>query len=153
MPRWNKVSDSERKTIEDYLRGGLTVKEISKITGRGKATIERVKYAANGKEAIEDAAVEQPTKEVEKTPELYKDTVRDHRDDPRFATNISVQMLAQIVGNKTGYSYVADFVKKVIRITNTEGAHFDLEFNMVEKFLDEMIDISVEVGDLKKRFN
>lgn len=152
MPSWNKVNDDERKTIEDYLKVGLTVKQISEMTGRGTATIERIKYAANGKEAIKDSVVEQPTKEVEKTPELNKDTVQDHRDDPRFATSISVQMLANIVGGKTGYSYVADFAKKTLLITNTEGASFDLEFNMVEKFLDEMIDISVEVGDLKKRF-
>ena len=152
MPLWNKVSNEERKTIEDHLRSGLSIKETAELTGRGKATVERIRYAmTDKKETVEDAVVEQQTEEVEKTSEP-KDTVRDHRDDPRFVSNISIQMVARIVGNKTGYSYVADFARKILRITNAEGVHFDLDFNMVEKFLDEMIDVSVEVGDILKKF-
>jgi len=61
-------------------------------------------------------------------------------------------MVAKIVGNKTGYDYRADFDKKLLTITTTEGVQFALEFGVIEKFLDEMIDVSVEVGDLKKKF-
>ena len=151
MGNWNKVNEEERKTIENYLKDGISASKISELTGRGLSTVARIKMAMNDEKETIENVVELPTKEVEKTPEP-KDTVRDHRDDPRFASNISIQMVAKIVGNKTGYGYRADFGKKLLTITSAEGVQFTLEFDVVEKFLDEMIDISVEVGDLKKKF-
>ena len=151
MGTWNKVNEEERETIENYLKDGISASKISELTGRGLSTVVRIKNAMNDEKETIENVVELPTKEVEKTPEP-EDTVRDHRDDPRFASNISIQMVAKIVGNKTGYGYRADFAKKLMTITNAEGIQFELEFNMVEKFLDEMIDVSVEVGDLKKKF-
>ena len=151
MPNWNKISEEELTTIKDYLRNGTSLGEIAELTGRSKVTIGRIKRYMVDKLQATDNVVELPTKEVEKTPEPM-DTVRDHRDDPRWASNISIEMVAKIVGNKTGYGYRADFGKKLLTITSAEGVQFTLEFEVVEKFLDEMIDVSVEVGDLKKKF-
>ena len=151
MPNWNKISEEELSTIKDYLRNGLSLSEIAELTGRSTVTIGRIKRRIVDKKQATDNVVELPTKEVEKTPEPM-DTVRDHRDDPRWASNISIEMVAKIVGNKTGYGYRADFGKKLLTITSAEGVQFTLEFEVVEKFLDEMIDVSVEVGDLKKKF-
>lgn len=151
MLHWNKISEEELTTIKNYLRNGTSLSEIAELTGRSKVTIGKIRrYMADEKQAI-DNAVELPSEEVEKTPESM-DTVRDHRDDPRWGTNISIEMVAKIVGNKTGYGYRADFGKKLLTITSAEGVQFTLEFDVVEKFLDEMIDVSVEVGDLKKKF-
>ena len=143
------MSEQEKKTIEDYIKSGMGRNQISRITGRSTAAISRIMHEVKG---TNENVVELPTKEVEKTAEL-KDTVRDHRDDPRFASNITIEMVAKIVGNKTGYGYRADFGKKILTITTDTGNQLDLEFCVVEKFLDEMIDISVEVGDLKKKFS
>ena len=151
MPNWNKISEEELTTIKNYLRGGLGVREIAEITGRSKVTIGKIKRYMIDEIQATNNVVEIPAEEVEKTQEPM-DTVRDHRDDPRWGTNISIEMVAKIVGNKTGYGYRADFGKKLLTITSDEGVQFTLEFDVVEKFLDEMIDVSVEVGDLKKKF-
>ena len=147
---YKRVTKEEARTIENYLRSGMSVNEIAKLTGRDWTSINRVKgRMINDQETANN--VELPTEEAVKTPEPV-DTVRNHRDDPRFASNISIEMVAKIVGHKTGYDYRADFGKKQLTITTAEGVQLTLEFDVVERFLDEMIDISVEVGDLRRKF-
>lgn len=149
---YTKVKAEEEMVIRNYLKSGMRFSEIEKLTGRSRTAIGRIRNKMLSEEGIaSNNVVELPTKEVEKTPEPM-DTVRDHRDDPRWASNISIRMVAKIVGNKTGYEYRADFDKKLLTITTTEGIQLALEFDVIEKFLDEMIDVSVEVGDLKKKF-
>ena len=147
---YKRVTKEEARTIENYLRSGMSVNEIAKLTGRDWTSINRVKGRMNNDQETV-TSVELPTEEVAKTPEP-EDTVRNHRDDPRFASNISIEMVAKIVGHKTGYDYRADFGKKQLTITTAEGVQLTLEFDVVERFLDEMIDISVEVGDLRRKF-
>lgn len=148
---YKRVTKEEARTIENYLRSGMSVNEIAKLTGRDWTSINRVKGRMTDDHETIDNAVELPTEEVAKTPEPV-DTVRNHRDDPRFASNISIEMVAKIVGHKTGYDYRADFGKKQLTISTAEGVQLTLEFDVVERFLDEMIDISVEVGDLRRKF-
>lgn len=150
---YTKVKTEEEMVIRNYLKSGMRFSEIEKLTGRKYSAIRRIRdKMLNEEGTTNDNVVELPTKEVEKTPEPM-DTVREHRDDPRWASNISIQMVAKIVGNKTGYEYRADFDKKLLTITTTEGVRLALEFRVIENFLDEMIDVSVEVGDLKKKFS
>ena len=151
MGNWNKIDEEELAIIKNYLKDGTSVKKIAELTGRSRVTIGNIKRSMASEEEATDNVVELPTKEVEKTPEPV-DTVRDHRDDPRWVKNISIEMVAKIVGNKTGYGYRADFGKKLLTITSAEGVQLNLEFDVVEAFLDEMIDVSVEVGDLKRKF-
>lgn len=149
---YTKVKTEEEMVIRNYLKSGMHFSEIEKLTGRKYPAIRRIRdKMLNEEDTSNDNVVELPTKEVEKTPEPM-DTVREHRDDPRFALHISIQMVADIVGHKTGWTYRADFDKKLLTVTTTEGAQFALEFSAIEKFLDEMIDVSVEVGDLKRKF-
>lgn len=149
---YTKVKTEEEMVIRNYLKSGMHFSEIEKLTGRKHPTIRRIRDKMLSEEGTaSNNVVELPTEEVEKTPESM-DTVRDHRDDPRWASNISIRMVAKIVGNKTGYEYRADFDKKLLTITTTEGIQLALGFDVIEKFLDEMIDVSVEVGDLKRKF-
>lgn len=147
-----RISELERNTIENYIKSGMSRVEISKITGRSIAAIRNIKYDMYGKKGAKKVEVPAPQIEEVVTTSEPEDTVRNHRDDPRFASNISIEMVAKIAGQKTGYSYRADFGKKVLTITTATGKQLELEFEVVEKFLDEMIDVSVEVGDLKKKF-
>lgn len=150
---YTKVTSEEEQTIRNYLKSGMSFNKIRELTGRTNPTIRRIKKTMlNENESTADNVVELPTVEVDEAPEPT-DTVRDHRDDPRFASNVSIQVVARIVGNKTGYSYRADFDKRVLEINNNEGIRFSIEFGMIEKFIDEMIDVGVEVGDLKKKFS
>ena len=149
---YTKVNAEEELTIRNYLKSGMRFSEIEKLTERKYPTIRRIRdKMLNEESTINDNVVELPTEEVKKTPEPM-DTVRDHRDDPRFALHIDIQMVAHIVGHKTGWTYRADFDKKLLTITTTEGIQFALEFCMIEKFLDEMIDVSVEVEAMRKKF-
>lgn len=150
---YTKVTSEEEQTIRNYLKSGMSFSKIRELTGRTNPTIRRIKKSMlNENESTTDNVVELPTVEVDEAPEPT-DTVRDHRDDPRFASHVSVQVVARIVGNNTGYSYRADFDKRVLEIINNEGVRFSIEFKMIGKFVNEIIDVELEVGDLKKKFS
>lgn len=147
---YTKIKSEERETIQNYLKSGMTYSEIEKITGRKYPAIRRIRDKMLEEGVISDNAVE-PAEEVVKAPEPV-DTVRDHRDDPRFGLHITIQMIANIIGHKTGWTYNADFDKKILTINTTEGVSFQMEFYVIEKFIDEMIDVSVEVEAMRKKF-
>lgn len=153
MMNVNPITIEEKETIRSYIRGGKSVKEIMQLTGRSHQPIYNIRNSMTEEiEEIPEVKAETPVEVVStEKPEPVQKMVSDCRDDPRWQLNIDIRRIIKIEGKKTGYRYsVSDGPDKDLHIINDLGQEFTMEMRTIEKFIDELIDISIEVNKLLK---
>ena len=98
---YTKVKAEEELTIRNYLKSGMRFSEIEKLTGRKYPAIRRIRdKMLNEESAINDNAVELPTKEVEKT-EIDKDGVALTATNEYEVGALKIKKLVTVNGQST----------------------------------------------------
>lgn len=145
-----RLTVEKRNAIKNDIRAGFKIYEIVERNGVGHATISRIKNEMKLEKAViepmknDDFQEELP---VKKEPEKM---ISDCRDDVRWKLNIGIEKVIKIEGHKTGYTYMAKSGDPDLVVHDNRGNEFKLEWSMLEKFIDEVIDISVEVPKMIK---
>lgn len=148
-----RLSDDERKVIEDCTREGYSIKQICDLTGRSHFTISDVRKSMKSSDKTNNTEIAIPAP-VEETFKIEPEKrIQDVQDDPRWKLggNINIKRLIRIDGKKTGMRYsVSDDDPKLV-IHNDVGNEFTIDVKSLEDFIDELIDISAESKNLWKR--
>lgn len=147
-----RLTDDERKFIEDATREGYSIKQIEDLTGRSHYTIMIIRRNMKMKNKTDKPEVEVPTP-IEETFKIEPEKmIQDVQDDPRWklGNSISVKRSIKIDGRKTGYRYSVNDDDSRLVIHNDSGNEFVIDAKNLENFIDELIDISAESKNLWK---
>lgn len=138
-----RLTNEERTEIKKLLKAGFSQKQVSEKTGRSTGTI------ANVYKEIKDEREEKINEAEMAAANPEPKYVWDCREERSLC--IGIRTTLSIDGQKTGNRYTIASDSSELLIEQPEGATFTIDFNKIEEFLDELIDISVEVGRLRKK--
>ena len=138
-----RLTFEEKTEIKKLLKSGFSQRQVSKKTGRSVGTVANVfKEIKDEREIkINEAEAKAATPE----PKYVWDCRESH------SLCIGIKTTLNIDGQKTGNIYVIDSDGTELLIKQPDGNQFQINFSTIEEFLDELIDISVEVGRLRKK--
>lgn len=138
-----RVTVEEKNEIKKMLRSGVSQVEVSKRTGRAKSTIASIYKEVKDEREIKINEAEMAAANPE--PKY----VWDCREERNLC--IGIKTTLTIDGQKTGNKYTIDSDSTEMLISQPDGSTFIIDFNKIEGLLDELIDLSVEVGRLRKK--
>ena len=173
-----KLTNDEKEKIRCMLKSGMTTAQIVDASGRSDVTISRVRnelklegfdiwhrpgamsqftpVANTGSERKEEAVEENIPDEIE-VPDISEiPTVSEPEpvmepEKPAVHSGSSIEVvkkLAKFNGRKTGFGYIATSENDYLTIRD-DGVEFKLNTNILEAFIDELIDITEEVKKFK----
>lgn len=138
-----RIRTEEKNDIKKLLRSGISQREVSKRTGRSVGAIATIYKEIKDEREIKINEAEMAAANPE--PKY----VWDCREERNLC--IGIKTTLTIDGQKTGNKYTIDSDSSELLITQAGGAKYKIDFNKIEEYLDELIDISVEVGRLRKK--
>ena len=138
-----RVSYEEKNEIKKLLKSGISQKEVSKRVGRSVGTIATIYKEIKDEREIAINEAEMAAANPE--PKFVWDCREEH------SLCIGIKTTLTIDGQKTGNRYTIDSDSSELLITQAGGTKYKIDFNRIEEYLDELIDISVEVGRLRKK--
>lgn len=155
MSRGPFVTNEERIIIEDYIRGGMEIKDIASIVKRHPITVSRIKKKMdieNVSPIKDEAPIEEPTEKEEKPSIVESDYAKAKMSgDPRWCTtSLNIEKTISIVSSKTGFKYRFALCEKDLTI-DIDGDEFRIPISKLEAFTDELIDVVIEIDNFKKR--
>lgn len=147
------LTNQEVNDLNEMFENELKTKEIADLTGLSEVTVRRWK-----KIWLEERKTES-TVEVKKEPEQKQEIIEPSLANSDYAkaylagdpvvirTSFSIERTIRIRSNKTGILYELDNEQKdkVITITLVDGTKFDLDLKTFEKFVDEGVDVYIEM--------
>lgn len=151
MGRYVLITEAEKKDMFEMFDAGMKIKDIIELSGRSHSTIHRFKKEWKEERNKEDSAVVQNKPDIteEKNEEVLSDYAKAYYDNnPAVVrSSFSIKRSIQIRSKKTDILYEMDDVedKKILTITLVDGTSFDIELGLFEKFVDEGIDVVLEV--------
>lgn len=156
MANWNKLTPEDEANMNKMFEAGLTLKEISNRTGRAMTTVVRFKRKWRETKSMKEAPVIDHEESVvePKTEEIQvglnqSDYAKSYlADDPvRKTATLDVKRTIQVTSRKTGILYETDITdpEKMMQITFPSGEMIHLNIKQFEKFVDEGIDVFIEV--------
>ena len=158
MSTWNKMSNEEKEMIKNLFREGKTLRQVSQISGRSKASVEKVKASMKDKISAEinkaEEVVQENDNRTNPNERTGNETIRDYRDPVKYPFHIDIRTIFKISGDKTGNRYLVDYSDKknpFMVMRNDEGCEWKMPFEKIESLIDELIDISVEVDKIAKK--
>lgn len=138
-----RVTVEEKNEIKKMLRSGVSQVAVCKRTGRAKATVASIYKEVKDEREIAINEAEMAAANPE--PKFVWDCREEH------SLCIGIKTTLTIDGQKTGNRYTIDSDSSELLITQPGGTKYKIDFNRIEEYLDELIDISVEVGRLRKK--
>ena len=151
MKKWTRVTKADKNDMFEGFDSGLTLEEVMELTGRCRSVVCRYKRKwKEERNMIAPAIVEEPEVKEEKSEEVLSDYAKAYyADDPAFVrSSFDIKRSIQIRSKKTGILYEMDDTvkdKKVLNITLADGTSFKIELGLFEKFVDEGIDVVLEI--------
>ena len=147
--RWN-FTKTELTDMHEMFESGMTTKEIQELTGRSRECIYK-RRSRWKKEKEKNETVEVLKKREEKKDEPVKLEESDYAksylagDPAVIRSNFEVRRSIQIRSTKTGIVYEMEHNDKKLKITLADGSQIEIELGVFEKFVDEGIDVYLEL--------
>lgn len=152
MPNWKKVSEEDKKDMIEMFEAGMSVKEVSELTGWAKQTVydKRRNWKKRRSEAKPEVAEEAETEQEVQTGLENSDYAKSYlAGDPAVVhSSFEISRNVRIRSKKTGILYEMDDGnpnEKIIKITLADGKQIDIELGLFEKFVDEGVDVFLEL--------
>lgn len=150
MANWNKVSEQDKKDMFEAFESGMSNKEVAELTGWKNATVYQWRKKWKKQKTNETTpAVEETVTEQDKPAE---DGLSDYAkaylaDDPAVVHSIfDVERVVRIKSKKTGILYEMNGCdQKELKITLPGGQTLEIEIGLFDKFVDEGIDVILEL--------
>lgn len=148
------LTKQELEDIFELFDSKISIREISELSNRSKSTIERVKNMWKQARRIEStiSAIEVSVTESEEPSKLVSsDYAKAYlADDVAVVhSNFEIKRNVQIQSKKTGILYEMSCnaqEKKTLKITLNDGTTFEIELGLFEKFVDEGVDVVIELS-------
>lgn len=153
MRNYNKMTEHDVKDMFEMFDAGLKSKEISELTGRNLSVVGRYKKRwKSEKKSVQTA-------EAEEVPEQETEVVEAKKEESDYAkayyaddaahvcSAFEIQRSVKIKSKKTGFVYELDTGSKdqIMKITLADGSVLSIELGLFEKFVDEGIDVYLEM--------
>lgn len=151
MGRHVLITEAEKKDMFEMFDADMKIKDIIELSGRSHTTVHRFKKEWKAERNMKASTIEKKEPEVaeEKNEEVLSDYAKAYYDNNPAVVRSSfdIKRSIQIRSKKTGILYEMDDVedKKNLTITLDDGTMFDIELGLFEKFVDEGIDVVLEV--------
>ena len=150
MPNWKKVTEQDQLDMFGMFENGMSTKEIMELTGWKQQTVYSWrKRWKKQKNKGETPSVEETVTEQEKPAE---DGLSDYAkaylaDDPAVVhSSFDVERIVRIKSKKTDILYEVDGCdQKTMKISFPDGRTLDIEIELFDKFVDEGIDVLLEL--------
>ena len=152
MPTWKKVSEEDKKDMIEMFEAGMSVKEVSELTGWAKQTVYekrrnwKKRRTENKPEVVEEAEQKQETQTGLENSDYAKLYLAG--DPAVIHSSFEISRNIKILSKKTGILYEMDDGnpnEKILKITLADGKQIDIELSMFEKFVDEGVDVFLEL--------
>lgn len=173
-----KLTNEEKDKIRTMLKSGMTTAQITDATGRSDQAVCRIRqelklegfdiwhrpgalsqfapvantgFVEKKEEVINENLPEEI--EVPDIPEIPTPVEAKLVEEPKKAVKTTgsievVKKLAKFSGRKTGFGYIATSEEDYLTV-RCDGTEFKLDTNILEAFVDELIDITEEVKKFK----
>ena len=152
MPAWKKVSEEDKKDMIEMFEAGMSVKEVSELTGWAKQTVydKRRNWKKRRNEAKPEVIEETESEQETQTGLENSDYAKSYlAGDPAVVhSSFEISRNVKIRSRKTGILYEMDDGnpnEKIIKITLADGKQIDIELSLFEKFVDEGVDVFLEL--------
>lgn len=151
MPTWKKITEEGKKDMAEMFEAGLSVKEVAELTGWARNTVyAQRKNWKKRRTKTEPDVTETVEPEQENTTSLAdSDYAKAYlADDPAVVhSSFDISRNIRIRSRKTGILYEMDDEsdEKILKITLADGRTIDIELGLFEKFVDEGIDVFLEL--------
>lgn len=152
MRNYKMMTERDIQDMNEMFEVGLKNKEISELTGRNLSVVGRYKKRwKSEKKSLQVATIEE-VPEQETSIESRKDE-SDYakayyaNDAAHVCSAFEIQRSVKIKSKKTGFVYELDTDSKdqIMKITLADGSTINIEIGLFEKFVDEGIDVYLEM--------
>ena len=152
MKNFKKMTENDKNEMFAMFDAGVSNREIAKRTGRSQNTVTLWKRRWKEQKDMNEEKLETKEAEVKaKSDKGLGDS--DHAkayykgDEAVIRSNLEIKRSVQIRSNKTGIQYEMDLndADKKMKITLTDGTEISIELATFEKFVDEGIDVYLEM--------
>lgn len=153
MRDYKMMTEHDIQDMFEMFEVGLKNKEISELTGRNLSVVARYKKRWKSEKKSEHVAAiedvhEQETEVVEAKKE-ESDYAKAYyaNDAAHICSAFEIQRSVKIKSKKTGFVYELDKDSddKIMKITLADGSIVSIELELFEKFVDEGIDVYLEM--------
>lgn len=152
MPTRKKITEESKKDMTEMFEAGLSVKEISELTGCTKSTVyaQRKNWKKRRNESKPEIVEEAVAEKDKPTGLENSDYAKAYlAGDFSHSTSVfEIERCVRIRSKKTSILYEMDAGnpnEKKLKITLTDGTSFDIELGLFEKFVDEGVDVYLEM--------
>lgn len=146
------VSEADKKDMIEMFEAGMSVKEISELTGWTSKTVyaQRKNWKKRRTESVPEVVEEAEAEQEAQTGLENSDYAKSYlAGDPAVVhSSFEISRNVRIRSNKTGILYEMDDGnpnEKIIKITLADGKQIDIELGLFEKFVDEGVDVFLEL--------
>lgn len=150
MPSRKVVTEQDRIDMFELFDNGMSTRDVVELTGWKQQTVYSYRKQWKKQKSKNDApAVEETVTEQEKpAEEELSDYDRAYlAGDPAVVRSIfDVERVVRIKSRKTGILYEVDGCdQKTLKISLPDGTTLSIEIELFDKFVDEGIDVLLEL--------
>ena len=149
MSKRKNMTEQDKKDMFEMFDAGMKEREIKELTGRSTSVIYTYKALWRSTKVSGKAEAETDTKAEVKEGLESSDYAKAYlANDPAMVrSSFEIERNVRIKSRKTGILYEMDTAseERKIRITLTDGSTIEIELGMFEKFVDEGIDVFLEM--------
>lgn len=151
-----EMNNESIKDMFEMFDAGMRTKEIEELTGRSRSLISRykkkwmdeLKTSSNKKdETIVEEKTEDESAGLANSEYAKAYLAGDPSVLPMIRSNFEIERTVKIRSKKTSILYEMDpsLEKKILKITLADGQQIELELGLFERFVDEGIDVYLEM--------
>lgn len=152
MRNYKMMTEHDIKDMFEMFDAGLKSKEISELTGRSLSVVGRYKKRwKSERKSLQIATIEEvPKQETDiESKKEESDYAKAYyaNDAAHVCSAFEIQRSVRIKSKKTGFVYELDTDNEdqIMKITLADGSTINIEIELFEKFVDEGIDVYLEM--------
>jgi len=150
MPSWRKVSEQDKIDMFEMFESGMSTKDVVELTGWKQNTVYSYrKQWKKQKSRNSTLDADKPVTTEENTADkVSSDYAKAYlADDPAVVRSaFDIERVVRIKSRKTGILYEVDGNdQKILKISLPDGKSLEIEIGLFDKFVDEGIDVILEL--------
>lgn len=151
MAGWKRMTNDEKEQIKALIRSGYTKADISERTGRSTASIQKIRDEMKKSESFDNYHVGGALSKLIPCSTLGEKAEMENTAISEKKLNLQIKnKTVRFEGTQTGLEYIVSSSADEL-IIRGDVCELSIDFGIIEKFAEEILDIAVEAENLKKQ--